>query len=406
MSCLQMKNDGKIRVLIIQEAMGGCGRHVVDLVNGLDPLRFEITVIYGTSRMDDYYRAALPGMSQHAHMIPCSDLVRDISPKHELRALRTVARVIREFKPDVVHCHSSKAGVIGRAAVLLGGGRRMNGVRRVFYTPHAYSFQAPEFSGVKRAVFVVLERRMSRRVTDMTFNVSAGERQASLVERIDDPAKFEVVYNGIADEPVPSRAEAMRLLGLDGVIPDGAPVVGVTARLVEQKDPMTSLAVVRKVISIRPDVHVVYVGDGPYEDEMKRYCADHGIADRVHFAGYRTDAEHVVSAFDVYLLTSLYEGMPYSLVEALRAGVPIAATDTAGNDEIVQPGVNGMLFPVGDPAAGADVVIDLLDHPMPADQVRRTYLERFTVDRMLDRIAAHYVGEPMTDDTDGKETAR
>lgn len=406
MSRSHANDGGKIRVLIIQEAMGGCGRHVVDLVNGLDPQRFEITVIYGTSRMDDYYRAALPEMSQHAHMIPCSDLVRDISPKHELRALRTVARVIREFKPDVVHCHSSKAGVIGRAAVLLGGGHRASGVKRVFYTPHAYSFQAPEFSGAKRAVFIGLERWMSRRVTDMTFNVSAGERQASLAKRIDDPAKFEVVYNGIADEPVPLHAEAMHLLGLGGEIPDGAPVVGVTARLVEQKDPMTSLAVVRKVISMRPDVHVVYVGDGPYEDEMKRYCADHGIADRVHFAGYRTDAEHVVSAFDVYLLTSLYEGMPYSLVEALRAGVPIAATDTAGNDEIVQPGVNGMLFPVGDPAAGADVVIDLLDHPMPADQVRRTYLERFTVDRMLDRIAAHYVGEPMTDDTDGKETAR
>ncbi|MBW3091729.1 glycosyltransferase [Bifidobacterium sp. 82T10] len=392
------RNAARTRVLLIQEAMGGCGRHVVDLVNGLDPERFDVTVVYGTSRIDDYYRAALPSMSERARMIPCADLVRDISPKHEMRAVLTVARVMREFRPDVVHCHSSKAGVIGRAAVALCG--RFCGVRRVFYTPHAYSFQAPEFSGSKHLVFVALERWMSRRITDTTFNVSSGERDAALAKHVDRPDKFEVVYNGIADEPVPSRAEALAALGLAGVIPDGAPVVGVTARLVEQKDPMTSLGVVRRVIALRPDTHVVYVGDGPFEDEMKHYCAAHGIADRVHFAGYRTDAERIVAAFDVYLLTSLYEGMPYSLVEALRAGVQIAATDTAGNDEIVQPMVNGMLFPVGDPDVGAGVVVDLIDHPLPKEQVRRTYLDRFTVDRMLDTISAHYLGKAAADGGD------
>lgn len=393
----------RIRVLIIQEAMGGCGRHVVDLVNGLDPNRFELAVIYGTSRMDDYYRAALPAMARHARMIPCADLVREISPAHERRAMRMVMRVIREFRPDVVHCHSSKAGVIGRMAVLRCG--TCCGVKRVFYTPHAYSFQAPEFGGKKRVAFVNIERWLSRHATSMTFNVSHGEREAALAEHLDKPNKFDVVYNGIANEPVLTRHEALTMLGLADVITPQTPIVGVTARLVEQKAPMTSLSIVRRVLELRPDTHVVYVGDGPYEDAMKRYCIEHGIADRVHFTGYRTDAERVVSAFNVYLLTSLYEGMPYSLVEALRAGVPIAATDTAGNDEIVQPTVNGLLFPVGDVEAGAGMVVDLLNYPLPADQVRQTYLDRFTVDRMLERISAYYEGKP-TDMTSISEVER
>ncbi|KFI96141.1 glycosyltransferase [Bifidobacterium stellenboschense] len=383
----------KRRVLIIQEAMGGCGRHVVDLVEGLDPERFDVTVMYGTSRIDDYYRKALPAMAGHARLIPCDDLVRPISPAHELRALRAVMRVIREFRPEVVHCHSSKAGVIGRLAVLLCG--RHSGVRRVFYTPHAYSFQAPEFGGRKRVVFVGLERWMSRHATTLTFNVSAGERDAALAERLDTPAKFEVVYNGVADVPVPSRAEARALLGLDGLgVPADAPVVGVTARLVEQKDPLTAIGVMKRVVEQRPDAHLVMVGDGDLEPAAREAAA--GIADHVHFLGYRPDAERVVAAFDVYLLSSLYEGMPYSLVEALRAGVPIAATDTTGNDEVVTPGANGTLFPVGDAEAGAKAVLGLLEHPIPTEQVRRTYRERFTLDRMLETISARYEGVPPT----------
>ncbi|RSX55324.1 glycosyltransferase family 4 protein [Bifidobacterium samirii] len=379
----------KRRVLMIQEAMGGCGRHVADLIAGLDPERFDVTLLYGATRMDDYYRETLPALSRRARVIPCADLRRDISPRHELRALLQTMRLIREVRPDVVHCHSSKAGAIGRLAVALCG--RRYGVKRVFYTPHAYSFQAPEFSGKKRLVFTLLERWLSRCVTDLTFNVSEGERRAALDAGLDDPSKFEVIYNGIADEPVPSKAEARAMLGLAlAGLPDDAPIVGVTARLVDQKDPMTSIAIAARVIERRPDVHVVYVGDGPYTSRMEAYCREHGVADRVHILGYRADAERVVSAFDVYLLTSLYEGMPYSLVEALRAGVPIAATDTTGNDEVVEPGRNGLLFPVGDVEAGAAAVLRLLDDPMPREAVVGSFRDRFTLDRMLETISAHY----------------
>lgn len=370
----------KTRLLLIQEAMGGCGRHVSDLVLGLDPNQFDITVVYGTSRIDDYYRAKLPEMARRARLIPCPDLVREISPRHEIRAYRMMSRLIREINPDIVHCHSSKAGVIGRIAA------KRRGVKRIFYTPHAYSFQAPEFSGKKRVVFSAVERWLSRYCTTLTFNVSQGEREAALAEHLDDERKFKVVYNGIADTPLPSKEQSRHALGL----PPDSYVVGVTARLVEQKDPMTSVAIAAEIIKAEPSAHMVYVGDGPFKTQMESYCAHEGISNNVHFLGYRADADMIVSAFDVYLLTSLYEGMPYSLVESLRAGVPIAATDVAGNDEVVQPGRNGVLFPCRDVEAGTEAVLGLLHNPMPLEKVHDTYAERFTVNDMLEHITALY----------------
>lgn len=368
------------RLLLVQEAMGGCGRHVSDLVLGLDPEQYDITVIYGTSRIDEYYRSRLPEMMQHARLIPCADLVRQIDPRHDIRAYRTVSGVIREFKPDIVHCHSSKAGAIGRLAAA------QYGVKRIFYTPHAYAFQAPEFGGKKRALFVGVERWLSRHCTTMTFNVSQGERQAALAEHLDDERKFEVVYNGISATPIPSQHQARHRLGL----PADAHVIGVTARLVEQKDPMTSAAIAANVIKTEPNTHMVYIGDGPFHSRMEEYFTREGVIDNVHFYGYRTDADALVSAFDLYLLTSLYEGMPYSLVESLRAGVPIAATDVTGDDEVVQQGVNGMLFPSRDVQSGTDAVLQLIRNPLPAEQVRRTYVDRFTLEGMINRITALY----------------
>ena len=372
----------RMRVLLIIESMGGSSRHVADLIRGLDPSLFDIELIYGTSRIDDYFAQALPELAKLATLRPCDDLVREIEPKRELRALRFVIREIRAFRPNIVHCHSSKAGVIGRVAA------KLCHVNKVFYTPHAYSFLAPEFSGKKRDVFIMIERMLSRHATTLTFNVSDGERKAAIAERLDKPSKFRTLYNGLADVRLPDRREARARLGLD--LPDDAKLVGSTARLVEQKDPMTSVAIAAKLIERHPELHVAYIGDGPYLESMKDVARQHDVLEDIHFLGYRADADRMVAAFDVYLLTSLYEGLPYSLVESLRAGVPVAATDVTGNNEVVDRPSSGRLFPSKDVEAGVAAVEDLLAHPIPREQARQGYLDRFTMDAMLGAITEVY----------------
>lgn len=380
----------KKRVLIVHEAMGGCGRNVVDIVNGINHSKFEVTVAYGTDRIDDYYRKAIPGMQKHATLVPIPELTRNISIGNDLKAWLHMRKLIKEVKPDILHCHSSKAGIIGRAATI------GNHVPKVFYTPHAYAFQAWEFSESKKQLFTLIERTFSRLFTTQTFNVSAGERDIALLHRIDKPEKLKVVYNGIPDIALPSREEALRMLGLSN-LPQHAIVIGSTVRLAQQKDPMTFVQIAKTVVEHNPLAHFVCVGDGDLHDDVDRFVADNGLAGNVHLLGYRDDAERIVTAFDVYLLTSLYEGLPYSLVEALRAGAPIVATNVTGSNEVVQPGVNGYLFDVGDVDDGARQVERIIaershDGRFSPDAIRATYLDRFTSQNMLDSVQESYLG--------------
>ena len=328
-------------------------------------------------------------MENHATLIPIPELIRDISAPNDIKAWLRVHALIKQIKPDILHCHSSKAGVIGRSAVI--GSR----VAKVFYTPHAYAFQAREFSKPKKLLFVMLERMFSHLFTTCTFNVSTGERDIALQYGIDDPNKFKVVYNGIPDIALPSREEALQSLGLSG-LPQDAIIVGSTVRLAAQKDPMTFARIAKMVIERDPRAHFVCVGDGDLQDDVARFVEDNDLGGNVHLLGYRDDAERVVTAFDVYLLTSLYEGLPYSLVESLRAGVPIVATNVTGSNEVVRPGVNGYLFEVGNVEDGARQVERVIaerscNGRFSPDAVRNTYLDKFTSERMLDGVQQSYL---------------
>ena len=184
------------------------------------------------------------------------------------------------------------------------------------------------------------------------------------------------------------------MLGLSD-LPHGAVVIGSTVRLAKQKDPMTFVRIAKTVVEHNPLAHFVCVGDGDLQDDVSRFVADHGLGSNVHLLGYRDDAERIVTAFDVYLLTSLYEGLPYSLVEALRAGVPIVATNVTGSNEVVRPGVNGYLFNVGDVEDGVRQVERIIDERSHNgrfchDAIRHTYLDKFTSDCMLDSVQQSY----------------
>ncbi|OZG57222.1 glycosyl transferase family 1 [Bifidobacterium tissieri] len=382
----------KQKLMFIVETVGGGVRtHVLQLLNGLDPEQYDITLVYG-ERYDHVFEQQKDELAKKVRLILMPSMQRTVSPKPLIASIRELRRVIRDIRPDIVHCHSSIAGFVGRVAA------HKEGVPKIFYTPHAYAFDAPEFSSLKRDAFVLMERWTSRHATTRTFNVSRGEYRNALKHHIDRQGKFRVIYNGLPDIELPSRLEARERLGLRDVVPDESPIVGCCAWLNDRKDPMTFMAIANRVIAQRPDVHFVYMGEGEPEfvANVKAYIAKNNLGGNIHLFGYRSDAALLVPAFDVYLLSSLYEGMPYSLVEALRAGVPIAATRTTGNDEVVLPGRNGELFGVGKIDEGVAAVNHLLEqHPETGtlhDQVKQTYYDRFTEQQMLDQIVDEYNG--------------
>ena len=362
---------------------GGVRTHVLQLLKNLDPERYELTLIYG-ERYDHVFESQREELAKHVTLILDSNLVRSAGLRASWKAVKSLRATLRRIKPDIVHCHSSIAGLVGHAAA------KLEHVPKIFYTPHAYAFDAPEFSAKKRAVFGLAERVMSRWATTRTFNVSDGEYRSALRHHIDKPSKFAVIYNGVPELQLPTRAESRHRLGLDDLVPQDVPIVGVAAWLDARKDPMTFVRIAERVHDDGRNAHFVYIGSGELQDQVRDFVASHHLEGFVHLLGYRQDTSLLVRAFNVYLLPSLYEGMPYSLLESLCAGVPIVATRTTGNDEVVLPGVNGELFAVGDVAQGAAAVEKLLDDSPTFEAVKDTYRQRFTEGAMIRRITEEY----------------
>ncbi|ATC61370.1 glycosyltransferase family 4 protein [Lactococcus raffinolactis] len=370
----------KQKLLLIIEAMsGGAGRHVQDLISHLSQEKFEIFVIYSNHRTNPEFLEKTVTMNEQASFVSCDFLVREINPKYDLLAYQFIAKKIKQIKPDIVHCHSSKAGVIGRLAA------KRRGVKKIFYTPHAYSFLAPEFSGKKKFLFVQIEKFLSRFMTTQTFCVSKGEMQAALEVNLDKTDKFQVIYNGLPEIDLPSKETIRAQLGLEKTVV----VIGNNARMSEQKNPMFFMEIAQKMIRQNANWHFVWAGDGQLMPLFQSFIKQNGLEKNIHLLGERPDSETVVTAYDIFLTTSQYEGLPYAPIEAMRAGVPILATNVVGNSELVIEGKNGYLIDLEWSKSVEEKLYKAAK--MDAQMIKADFRQRFAIDQMLKQIETEYV---------------
>lgn len=371
----------KIRLALIVEALrGGVFRHVADIVENLNSDKFDIYLIYSDGYADPAFFDEIEELKKYAKLIRCNSMIRSLGLKDFL-AFRDLKRILSEMKPDIVHCHSSKAGIVGRMAA------RCVGVRGILYTPNAYAFQNPNLPWAARRICILAERFLSRHATSMTINVSKEERLQALRYRLDEPDKFTLICNAISDKVIPSRQEARARLRLN----EDGKYVGVTARCAGQKNPFEFLSIAEKVINRNSSIEFVYVGDGEYREAMQRWITEHLLQKKIHLIGYRSDASEIVGAFDVYLSTANYEGLPYSVLEAMRAGVVLVASDVEGNRDLVHDGENGWLYEPGNTEAATDRILGQFEnHTIKKEQVREQFLKRGQMDRMINELGLLY----------------
>jgi glycosyltransferase involved in cell wall biosynthesis len=252
---------------------------------------------------------------------------RPHSPRNALAAaqLLTVARRVR---PAVVHGHSSVGGALGR---IVSPAVRAAAV----YTPN----------GVRadRAT-VALERRFGR-LTDVLVAVSPSEAALAADLGMAPAERIRVVPNGIPlEQPPPHDVDLRAALG----IPAEAEVVGCIARLVPQKAPADAVACLAALARRRPHAHLVLIGSGPLRADVDDARRRHGVADRVHVVPFLEQAAAAMPQFDALLLTSRFEGCPYVVLEAYRAGVPVVASDVVGTGDVIEHERTGLLVPFGD----------------------------------------------------------
>jgi glycosyltransferase involved in cell wall biosynthesis len=252
-------------------------------------------------------------------------LRRAVHPWHDALALADLARALGTERPDLLHTHSSKAGILGREAA-----RRTN-VARVVHTVHGWGF-TPRTPGWMIAGFVALERRCAP-VGPMIF-VNPGDREDGLRRGIVPHPKSRIIPPGIDLGPF-EDATALREIGRETRrslgLPDDAVVAGFLGRLSDQKAPDILLAVAAATARCEGRLHWLVVGDGPMAASLhQRAGANPSLAGRIHWAGLQTDAHRWLAAMDLLLLPSRWEGTPLTLMEAMAAGLPAIASDLPG----------------------------------------------------------------------------
>ena len=303
-----------IRVLVIVESSGGgTGRHVLDLAEGLLARGCQVHMIYSTKRMDRLFRDrlhAIPSLKKLA-----LNMHREIHPT-DLAALVAVCRYMRAAGPfDIIHGHASKGGAMARLAGFLSG-------VPVFYTVHGLIMMDPLLPPWKRILYLSIERILAS-VTARIIAVSPEEarRRGTSTRHL----RIRIVANGVGKANLVSRGTARAAMA----IPDNATVVGFIGRLVTQKAPEVLLDAFFQAAASLSNTYLAMIGSGPLDQELRRRADELGITDKVRWLGER-DAREFMGGFDIFALASRKEGLPYVILEAMAAGLPVVATSTPG----------------------------------------------------------------------------
>jgi glycosyltransferase involved in cell wall biosynthesis len=331
---------------------GGAQENTLFTVGALDPRRFDRVLISGKGGMLDSRAAAICG----ARFRQVDSLVREIRPVLDARAFLALRAVLRQERhksggiPLIVHTHSSKAGILGRAAA------RAVGAEVVVHSIHGFGFHDSQSPPLRR-LLVGLERAASR-WTDAFIAVSEENVRLGVREKILTAERVRLIRSGFDTARFlgGSRERGRSLL----VIPEDQPVVGTIAVLKHQKAPLDFVDVARRVKERVPAARFVMIGDGELRPMVEQAVANGPLAGSFLLAGWREEIPDLLRAFDVFLLTSRWEGLPKVVPQALLSGVPVVATAVDGTREIVDDGVDGYLAPPGDVEALARRVSDLL----------------------------------------------
>lgn len=343
----------RIRVAeVIEATENGTKKHVLQLMRHVDRTRFELELVASDLRDPQGFRRDVEELRAEGFNVFLVPMTRTVHPLHDLRALIRLVRLFRRRRYDVVHCHSSKAGFLGRLAAFLS--RR----RWIVYTPHCFSFSA----GFGRFVgwcYKFIEFAAGR-ITDRLVAVSPYEHRLAVHSGAALPHQVRTIVNGLEAQELVLRepsAALRRELGL----PEGAPVVGSIGRLGRQKGYDVFIRAARLIRQRRPDVHFLLVGKGPYGTMLRDLASELGLDDCFHFTGERNDVRDIFPLIDVFVMSSRWEAMPYSLLEAMGAGRAVVLTRICGLEKVVENGRGGVIIPPGDAEAISRETMRLLD---------------------------------------------
>lgn len=340
----------KVLHAITMLELGGAQRNTLDTVRLLDRGRFAVALACA----DQGELLAEARGQADAAVFELHHLRREIRPLQDLRALMELRRTVQRFQPDIVHTHSSKAGVLGRLAA------RLERVPVIVHSIHGWGFGRHQPAPVRLAL--VTAERLVAPVTTAFIAVSMENLEQGVRLGLYSRDRARVIRSGIALDQFRTRSGGDRTRRELG-IPESAPLVLQVSCFKPQKAPLRFISVAASLAPAFPDAHFVLVGDGELRGELERARVSAGLEGRLHLPGWRRDVPALLDAATVVTLTSRFEGLPRVVVEALAAGKTVVAMAVEGVREVLHDGVNGFTVAEGDVVAMAQRVATVLGEP-------------------------------------------
>jgi glycosyltransferase involved in cell wall biosynthesis len=368
-----------LRVLHVLEAtLGGTLRYMENIVEATEGLDLVSGFAYGTARADSRLKPLLECISTLGWSSYPVDMIRQVEPLHDLTACIRLRQVFAHFAPDIIHCHSSKAGALGRVAAFLQRDRPAR-----VYSPHALA--APLGN-----IYLKIEKLLSKS-TDRFVAVSDSERREIINFSLAPESSVSLVYPSVNSgyfQPM-SREAARQVLGIGST-----PLVLAIGRLTTQKDPVSFLRIIKSVYDRQPDVRAIWVGSGEGEREFHDHVKAANMEHVVRLVPWQHDVRTYIAAADVLLSTSRFESFGYVTAEAFAMTRPVVASDVTGTQDIMSDSFTEWLYPQSRADLAADLILRLLRDPVASVAIgnrgRCEVERRFSTERMRDSLMQAY----------------
>jgi len=380
----------KVLRIIARLNTGGPARHVVLLDRGLRARGYQTLLVHGRI---DAGEGSLEHLADEARIptLRIPNLGRRLSPLGDLRALAELVRVIFHEAPDVIHTHTAKAGALGRLAAFTFNVTRGRGRRSLV----VHTFHGHVLAGYFRPAMNLLVRLAERslaKITDRIVTISPAQRRDIVTRfRIAPERRTVIIPLGLELQPLLSQLQSQPTLRGELGLGIDDPVIGYVGRFAPIKDLPTLIEAFAIAVKDIPDAWLVMVGDGALRPELESLVQRTKLSGRVRFLGWSNDLASICATIDICALSSLNEGTPVAMIEAMAAGKAVVATNVGGVADVIEDGRTGVLVPPGDAQRLADAFVRLAK-----DRVARHRLGRAA----RDSVAARFAHERLVDDMD------
>lgn len=333
-------------VLHVVQCAGGVDRYLRMLLSNMDCERFKHILVCSGDYSRKDYQSLVCAFEQ-------VDMLNALSVRSDLKAVVVVRRLIRRYRPDVVYCHSSKGGGIGRIACIGLG-------VPVLYNPHGWAFSM-RGSRVKSYVYLWIERLLSPFTTRFVV-ISNYEKMAAVLRHVVRADRIKVIFNGIDVDAVERQKGAGSVTRASLGIPDDAWLVGMVGRISRQKAPDVFVRAAAEVKKRIPQAHFMIVGDGEQRTEIERMSGECGLSDCMHITGWTDNPIAYTLLFNQAVLLSRWEGFGLVLAEYMKLGKPIVATSVDAIPDLISDYWNGRLVDCDDAMQAADAVCEIYEN--------------------------------------------